>query len=65
MFFIAAFNLTVTEGMINGLIFYENIVWVYRGIMLPQPTEMNVVQSFLKVFVAWINLDFGIQTCFC
>ena len=64
VFVIAAFNLTVTEGMINGLIFYANIVWAYRGIVFPQPTETNVVQSFLKVFVAWINLDFGIQTCF-
>ena len=64
VFVIAAFNLTVTEGMINGLIFYANIVWAYRGIVFPQPTETNVVQSFLKLFVAWINLDFGIQTCF-
>ena len=30
-FFTAAFNLTLTQGMINGLIFYANIVWAYRG----------------------------------
>jgi len=32
VFFIAAFNFTVTHGMISGLIFYANIVWAYRGI---------------------------------
>ena len=27
VFFISVLNLTVTQGMINGLIFYANIVW--------------------------------------
>ena len=32
VFFIGAFNLTVTQGMINGLIFYANIVWTYHRV---------------------------------
>ena len=64
VFFISAFNLTVTQGMINGLIFYANIVWTYQSIFFPQELEPNPVLTFLKTFVAWINLDFGIETCF-
>ena len=60
VFFISAFNLTVSQGMINGLIFYANVVWVNGNIMLPL-SEINV---FLRVFLAWLNLDFGIECCF-
>ena len=64
VFFISAFNLTVTQGMINGLIFYANIVWTYQSIFFPQELISNPVLTFLKTFIAWINLDFGIETCF-
>ena len=30
---IAGLNLTVTQGMINGLIFYANIIWAYQNIL--------------------------------
>ena len=59
---ISALNLTVTQGMINGLIFYANIVWAYQSILIPQ-REIGYLR-FLSVFIAWINLDFGIQACF-
>ena len=62
--FISAFNLTVTQGMINGLIFYANIVWAYQDLLFTQQVKINKFFSFLKSFVAWLNLDFGIQTCF-
>ena len=64
VFFISAFNLTVTQGMINGLIFYANIVWAYQDLLFTQQIKINKFFSFLKIFVAWLNLDFGIQTCF-
>ena len=64
MFFVSAFNLTVTQGMINGLIFYANIVWTYQSVFFSQEQNMNSVLLFLKVFIAWINLDFGIEICF-
>ena len=52
-------NLTVTGGTINGLIFYANIIWINHSIFFP-PTTTNV----LTVFIAWLNLDLGVQTCF-
>jgi hypothetical protein len=62
--FIGALNLTVSQGMINGLIFYANIVWIYQPILFPQEQRTSGVLIFLRVFIAWINLDFGIETCF-
>ena len=51
-------KLTVATGTLSGLVFYANIVGVNRNIFLP-------VDSFnLSVFIAWLNLDFGIETCF-
>ena len=63
MFFISALNLTVTQGMINGLIFYANVAWTYQSILFPKEVESSLVLAFLKTFIAWLNLDFGIQTC--
>ena len=51
--------MTVSVGAINGLIFYANMVQINQGIYLP-PGERNP----LTVFISWINLDLGIETCF-
>ena len=64
VFFILALNLTVTQGLINGLIFYANIVWAYKILLFPSEIQENYLFTFLQVFVAWLNLDFGIETCF-
>ena len=57
--FIFALNLTVTVGTINGLIFYANIVKL---------NEYNFFANgsvpILSQFIAWLNLDFGIEVCF-
>ena len=50
---------TVAAGTINGLIFYANIVAANRAIFLPH-NQTNI----LTVFIAWLNLDLGIETCF-
>ena len=55
-------NLTVTEGKINGLIFYANVIWAYQRVLFPQ--NVSGYLQFLRVFIAWVNLDFGIETCF-
>ena len=52
-------RLTVTAGTIQGLIFYANVVQANTSFFFP-PGETNV----LTVFIAWMNLDFGIETCF-
>ena len=64
VFFISTLNLTVTQGMVNGLIFYANVIWTYQSIFFPQGLMANAVLTFLKIFTAWVNLDFGIETCF-
>ena len=55
VFFIGILNITVTEGKINGLIFYANIVWAYKDIFFMQVGGKNAVMIFLKTFIAWLN----------
>ena len=56
-------NLTVSNGTLSGLIFYANVVRINATIFFPA-TESNGFSKFLSVFIAWLNLDFGIETCF-
>ena len=56
-------NLTVSVGTVNGLIFYANIVRANQAIFFPDG-ESSSVTTFFSVFIAWINLDLGIETCF-
>ena len=53
-----ALNLTVAEGMINGFIFYINVIvgnaYIY-DIFPP---------SFISIPASLVNLDLGIETCF-
>ena len=58
--FLTLLNLTVSVGTINGLIFYANIVRASHATFFPS----NTTNSFLSWFIAWINLDLGIETCF-
>ena len=53
-------NLTVTNGTINGIIFYANIVSINDSVFL---VNDNVFKP-LRVFISFINLDMGIETCF-
>ena len=57
--FIKILDLTTSKGFINGLIFYANILKPNEHIFLPQ-TNTNP----LTLFIAWLNLDLGIETCF-
>ena len=52
-------HLTVAEGTLHGLIFYANIVAANHHIFLPQSSNDPA-----SIFIAWLNLDLGIQTCF-
>ena len=62
--FIKVLNLTVSQGTINGLIFYANIMWAYQSILSMDDSNALSIMSFLNVFIAWLNLDFGIEICF-
>ena len=55
-------NLTITQGLINSLIFYTNVIQTYKGILY-STTNVSYFQLVLHVFIAWSNLDFGIETC--
>ena len=54
-----ALNMTVSVGLINGFIFYANIVSAGSGVFFPSSEP-----SFPSVFIAWLNLDIGIDVCF-
>ena len=56
---IIVLNLTVTTGTINGLLFFTNVVKIYQSLFFGTG---NI--PVLKQFIYWINLDFGIETCF-
>ena len=58
--FLMLLNLTVSVGTISGLIFYANIVRANQAIFFPHGTN----NEFLSIFIAWLNLDLGIETCF-
>ena len=57
--FLLTINMTVSMGTINGLLFYVNIVKLNETVFFP---DGNV--PVLTQFVAWLNLDLGIETCF-
>ncbi len=59
VFVLHIFNITVTQGTLSGLLFYANIMWAYRSIFFAHHENW-----FLKTFIAWLNLDFGIEACF-
>ena len=52
-------RLTVAEGTINGLVLFVNIFYFRRWPFLG--TRNGCLT--LNVFLAWLNLDFGIESC--
>ena len=59
VFLLLVLRLTVATGTINGLIFYAN-VFAMNSATFSRPHNANV----LTVFIAWLNLDLGLETCF-
>ena len=57
--FLFLFRLTVDVGTLNGLIFYANVVQADYQEFFPRSTR-----NFFTIFIAWLNLDLGIETCF-
>ena len=54
-------HLTVDVGTLNGLIFYANIVHSNREAYFQHTREIT---NFHAIIISWLNLDFGIETCF-
>ena len=53
-------NLTVTKGTISGMIIYANILSINDSVFLVNNNVLNP----LRVFISFLNLDLGIETCF-
>ena len=51
--FILFFNITIATGTVHGLIIYSNLLTTN---LLTQPNA-------LSVFISWVHLDLGIETC--
>ena len=58
VFLLLACKMTVATGTLSGLVFYANIVGDNRALFLSKKYPV------LSVFIACLNLDFGIETCF-
>ena len=52
---------TVANGALNGIVLYANLIRINDTIFFQNRSGYS---SFLSVFIAWINLDWGIETCF-
>ena len=61
---ILVLRLTVAAGTINGLILYANVVAVDSAIFFKPNVPKVPIAKVLTVFIAWLNLDLGIETCF-
>ena len=54
------FNLTVTDGTINGFILYVNIISINTPVFFTDLNHLTPTYTFISL----ANLDLGIQTCF-
>ena len=59
VFLIKFLNLTISQGTMNALIFYANVVSTNKYLYYDS-TSIN----HTTLFIAWFNLDIGIETCF-
>ena len=61
VFFMKLLDLTVANGLLHGLIFYCNVLWINGNVLIPFYQNGT---EFPRIFLAWFNLNFGIETCF-
>ena len=62
---IKVLDLTVTRGIVNGFIFYSNVVWRNNAVLFSLQDRQSAGYYVINLPIAWINLDFGIETCIC
>eukprot|EP00731_Ephydatia_muelleri_P012603 Em0006g1497a len=62
VFALLTLNLTVSNGTLNGFIFYANIVKINESAFLQGSN--SVLIKIISIFISWLNLDLGIVTCF-
>ena len=54
------FDITVASGTVNGVLFYANVVKASSDALIS-----NSISKYFMILSAWLNLDLGIETCFC
>ena len=59
VFLFLVLNITVGTGSFNSIIFYANIINANKSIYF---SHSNL--TFLPVFISWLNLDIGFDSCF-
>ena len=57
--FLVYFQANLSAGLLNGVIFFSNIVSLYERVLIP-----NVNSSGRLVLASWLSLNWGIETCF-
>ena len=57
--FLRLFNITISQGSPNPFMFYANVIHVNDTFFFKDRRA-----DPLTVFVSWMNLDFGIESCF-
>ena len=67
VFLLTVLNLTITEGTMNGLIFYATFLFTCRKYFFKVNSKHHIIQHrFGKsfwIFIAWLNLDTGFDAC--
>ena len=61
--FLILCNFTISEGTINGLFFYVHMIHKNANLFFPGSTGTSNTNLF-RLFIAWLNLDLGIEVCF-
>ena len=59
--FLSFFDVTVKSGRVNGMLFYANVIKLanFEFFALRQPAYLA-----FQIMINWVNLDFGIPSCF-
>ena len=60
---IGILDLNVSEGTLNAIVFYMNVVRV-NTVYFETSKDTFITTTWLKVFVAWMNLDWDFDMCF-
>lgn len=57
--FLVVFRVNISTGYLNGIIFWCNILSLYKEVLVPRPSFLGI--TFLA---NWLTLNWGIETCF-
>lgn len=57
---VTGLKLTITEGTINGLLFYAAVFHLNGDSFFQHHSNNNL----FRILVSWLNLDFGLNVCF-